>query len=203
MSNILYNDAEKDKYIPRMDFKATPDGLLRKEMFPLDTITGLIADVRLTVQDVKFQHNTYNDQSGKETKQQWVLFFKENYQYSMTGEPYKWSVPLALNLTNAKFIQQSTGMSNMMEIKGKTIEISYDKTISIGKKRVGGIRITKVFTATITPTQEAELRKLIIEANKNEKAITTALHIQELSDLPIAKYQHTKDKLIKSTQQQS
>jgi hypothetical protein len=205
MNKMIYDNAKKNEYIARGDFKESPDGLLRKELFPIHKSTSIIPNIILTITNVVQSVNVYHTPDNKsKTKTQWVLHFKENYSYSVrNGEKiteYKWSLPLALNITNARKILSLAGTLNIQNIIGYQIELKYDSEVTIGKNMTGGIRIEKLIIPqgkTITDEQVQELQNLIAKTDKNENDITMLLNITSLSELPNEKFEAIKQRLVK------
>lgn len=205
MQNSIYNENERQFYTPRPDYKKTDDGLIRKEQLPVDTRTGKMANVRLTIENVEMRVNTYINPMDKKTsiKKQWVLHFKEKYFYILkngnTEEREIWSLPLALNTTNAKHILSKTGNLDMKKNVGYIIEFFYDETVKIGKDVSGGIRISNIISPIlnkITKEQVLELQNLCKNAGKNETDICNAYKIDSLDDLPVERFELIKQRLI-------
>lgn len=209
MQNSIYNENERQYYTPRPDYKKTDDGLIRKEQLPVDTRTGKMANVRLTIENVEMRVNTYINPMDKKTstKKQWVLHFKEKYFYILkngnTEEKEVWSLPLALNTTNAKHILSKTGNLDMKKNVGYIVEIFYDETVKIGKDVSGGIRIANITPPNITPpnikkiTQEQvlELQNLCKDTGKTTEEYCKQLKILEWKDLPAEKFESVQERL--------
>jgi|688.fasta_scaffold318833_2 hypothetical protein len=205
METMVYNDNERQHYTPRPDYKKTDDGLIRKEQLPVDTRTGKMASVCLTIQNVEMRINTYINPIDKKTsqKKQWVLHFKEKYFYIFkngnTEEKEVWSLPLALNTTNAKHILSKTGKLDMKQNIGFVIEIFYDETVKIGKDVSGGIRIANITlpnVVKITNEQYTELQNLCKSAGKSELDISNAYKVKSLNDLSVEKFEGVKTRLV-------
>lgn len=210
MQNNVYNENEKQYYSPRPDYKKTDDGLIRKEQLPVDIRTGKMANVKLTIENVEIRVNTYINPMDKKTstKKQWVLHFKEKYFYTFkkNNEEEKeiWSLPLALNTTNAKHILSKTGNLDMKKNIGYIVEIFYDETVKIGKDVSGGIRIANItppIINKITQEQILELQNLCKNAGKTEMDICNAYKVNSFQDFPAEKFEATKQRLFQIAQE--
>lgn len=205
MQNSIYNENERQFYTPRPDYKIEADGFLRKEQLPVDIRTGQMASVRLTIDKVEHRHCTWINPENKKSneKPQWVLYFKEKYFYTLKkgNENVKeiWSLPLALNKTNAQHILLKTGNLDMKKTVGYIVELYYASDIPLGKKVVGGIRISNIISPIlnkITKEQVLELQNLCKNAGKNETDICNAYKIDSLDDLPVERFELIKQRLI-------
>ena len=207
MQKTVYNDNEKQFYKPRIDYKTEKDGMIRKEQLPVDSRTGKMANVILTIESVRQRVNTYINPKNKQSseKTQYVLYFKEKYFYTIpkgSGTQQEiWSLPLALNITNARMLLHTTGHIDEKKLIGCKVEIKYDDTVTIGKEVTGGIRVVNVIASKITQEQVLELQNLCKNAGKTEIDICNAYKVSYLHDIPAEKFEAMKQRLTEIAQE--